>query len=40
MLGIAPSVGAALQAILFTHHTHVVELAKARLKDRVDVIKL
>jgi hypothetical protein len=31
---------AILQVILFTHHRHVVDLAEARLKDRVDVIQL
>jgi chromosome segregation protein len=29
-----------LQVILFTHHRHIVDLAKARLKDKVDVITL
>jgi chromosome segregation protein len=42
--GLAPDVlakaGAELQVILFTHHRHVVDLAKARLQDQVDVITL
>src|SRR5262249_44907647 len=32
--------GAALQVILFTHHDHVVDLAQARLKGELDLIRL
>ncbi|WP_267355433.1 MULTISPECIES: YhaN family protein [unclassified Methylobacterium] len=33
-------IGAALQPILFTHHRHVAEIARARLGDAVDVVAL
>lgn len=39
-LDVLAEAGAALQVILFTHHGHVVDLAKARLKEQVDLIKL
>ncbi|MCJ2065198.1 AAA family ATPase [Methylobacterium sp. J-088] len=33
-------IGAAVQPILFTHHRHVAEIARARLGDAVDVVAL
>lgn len=39
-LDVLAEAGAGLQVILFTHHGHVVDLAKARLRDRADVIEL
>jgi chromosome segregation protein len=39
-LDVLAEAGSELQVILFTHHRHVVDLAKARLKDQVDVISL
>jgi uncharacterized protein YhaN len=39
-LNVLAEAGTHLQVILFTHHRHVVDLAKARLKDHVDVITL
>ena len=32
--------GARSQAILFTHHKHVVEIAKAKLGQRADLIEI
>jgi chromosome segregation protein len=34
-LDVLAEAGAALQVILFTHHRHVVDLAKARLKGQL-----
>jgi uncharacterized protein YhaN len=39
-LDVLAEAGAALQVILFTHHGHVVDLAKARLKGQLDLIEL
>jgi hypothetical protein len=39
-LDVLAEVDAALQVILFTHHGHVVDLAKARLKGQLDLIQL
>jgi hypothetical protein len=39
-LDVSAEAGAALQVILFTHHGHVVDVAKARLKGQLDLIKL
>jgi uncharacterized protein YhaN len=39
-LDVLAEAGTELQVILFTHHRHVVDLAKARLKGQVDVITL
>jgi uncharacterized protein YhaN len=39
-LDVLAEAGAALQVILFTHHGHVVDLARARLKGQLDLIKL
>jgi uncharacterized protein YhaN len=39
-LDVLAEVGTELQVILFTHHGHIVELAKARLKEKLDLIKL
>ncbi|MER2268694.1 AAA family ATPase [Methylobacterium oxalidis] len=34
------AIGGAIQPILFTHHRHVADIARARLGDRVDVLDL
>ena len=39
-LEVLAEAGATLQVVLFTHHEHVVDLAQARLKHQVDVIRL
>ena len=39
-LDVLAEAGAAFQVILFTHHGHVVDLARARLKGQLDLIKL
>ncbi|MGH2340665.1 AAA family ATPase [Segnochrobactraceae bacterium EtOH-i3] len=39
-LSVLAEIGATVQPILFTHHAHVVELARDRLGDAVDVIEL
>jgi chromosome segregation protein len=39
-LDVLAEAGTELQVILFTHHGHIVDLARARLSDQVDVITL
>lgn len=39
-LSVLAEIGASVQPILFTHHAHVVELARDQLGDAVDVIEL
>ncbi len=39
-LDVLAEAGTDLQIILFTHHRHVADQAKARRKDKVDVISL
>lgn len=39
-LDVLAAAGVSLQVIIFTHHAHVVELAKSRLKERLDLIEL
>jgi uncharacterized protein YhaN len=39
-LDVLAEVGATLQVILFTHHGHIVDLAKGRLKGQLDLIEL
>jgi uncharacterized protein YhaN len=39
-LDVLADAGTELQVILFTHHGHIVDLARARLSDQVDVITL
>jgi chromosome segregation protein len=39
-LDVLAEAGTALQVILFTHHGHIVDLAKARLKEQLELIEL
>lgn len=39
-LDVLAEAGTALQVILFTHHGHVADLAQAKLKGELDLIKL